>query len=1185
MLIPLAASAQQDQAALIAQLQQQIAALQVQLLALMGGSSVPSAAGECSFTRNLTVGVRGDDVVCLQEMLISEGHLAAGLNTGYFGNLTKAAVAKWQAANGVAPAAGYFGSISRAKYSEVAVVVPPPPPPPPPPSTGDTGTGTTITPPPATGGGVTVAAAADQPANSLAPANSVQVPFTKFTLTAGAEEVTVTGVVVERTGLGIDSNFAGVVLLDDKGAQIDLEKTLNSEHKTTVGGTFKVPAGTTKVYTVAGNMGTTQAGQVLSLSVVEVKTTATVSGTLPITGASHSANASLTIGTVTMQRGSLDPGAVATKEVGTTGYTFSSIKATAGSAEKVYLKSVRWNQIGSAGSGDLANLKTYVDGTAYDVAVSSDGKYYTTTFADNNGKGLLMDKGFSKELTIKGDVVGGSARTIAFDIAKRTDIVLIGETYGFGIKAPQTNSCGGTSGTSCFTSSENPWYDGAQVLVSAGTINVTSSNVLPSQNIAVNVSNAPLGAFEVNVKGESITVGSLVVSFNTTGTTADVGDITNISILDGTGAIVAGPVDGVSTNGTSDHGTATFSSTITFPVGINAYKVVGKVGTVFSNNATIIASTTPGTQWTTVRGVTTGNTITPTPSTGVGMNTMTVKGSALNVSVSSVPRAQTVISGTKAFLFANYVLDASGSGEDLRVTSIPLEFNVGAGSATDLTNCQLWDGSTSVTSGSNIKNPSGAASGTSFTFDGNGLSIAKGTSKTLAMKCDVGGGLTTGSYLWGLDSGQQANYAGVSGMTSGSSTNEVLSDSAGQTMTIATGGTITVALDANSPPYKLVGAGQTGIELARLRFSATNEDIDIKQVALSLNGVASNTPQDLVGTKVSLWIGSKQVGEAVFSTGDHATSSLIASGDFRVPRDGSKVLIVKGDIANVSNSGPLTQSGDLLIVDYAHSNVGLNGNYGTGVSSGATINGSATDTTSPAGMRIMKAYPSFTHIPLTSSEKLLSGGTNSNHIAYKFSVKANNGDVYLYKLSFAMGSSTLSGSTATTSAFRLYAYTDSGYSNTDTTFASSGYINAGGCYNGSNVSLTVNARTVEIYPDRGTAECSATTTYVVPDGETRYFELRANFTNISSVSTSKDTITAQLSGDATYHDAVPTGFVVTDSANMQQVGIINTDADNNFIWSPNSTSTSQSIEDQDFTNGFQVPGLPATGMNQEALQN
>lgn len=101
-----------DLQAQIASLLSQIAALQAQLNA--GGSAA------CSFTRDLTVGSQGADVTCLQNFLMGTGHFTfAGGATGYFGAITQAAVAAWQAANGVSNT-GYFGALSRAKYSSVA---------------------------------------------------------------------------------------------------------------------------------------------------------------------------------------------------------------------------------------------------------------------------------------------------------------------------------------------------------------------------------------------------------------------------------------------------------------------------------------------------------------------------------------------------------------------------------------------------------------------------------------------------------------------------------------------------------------------------------------------------------------------------------------------------------------------------------------------------------------------------------------------------------------------------------------------------------------------------------------------------------------------------------------------------------------------------------------------------------
>ncbi|MBI2673984.1 MAG: peptidoglycan-binding protein [Candidatus Zambryskibacteria bacterium] len=104
----------------IAELQAQINALMAQLAALQGGT-VTTGTTACTFTRSLTMGSQGADVTCLQNYLTGTGHFTfAGGATGYFGSVTKAAVAAWQAANGVAPAVGYFGPISQARYSAVA---------------------------------------------------------------------------------------------------------------------------------------------------------------------------------------------------------------------------------------------------------------------------------------------------------------------------------------------------------------------------------------------------------------------------------------------------------------------------------------------------------------------------------------------------------------------------------------------------------------------------------------------------------------------------------------------------------------------------------------------------------------------------------------------------------------------------------------------------------------------------------------------------------------------------------------------------------------------------------------------------------------------------------------------------------------------------------------------------------
>lgn len=72
------------------------------------------------FNRDLTVGMTGYDVYVLQRILVREG-CATFEATGYFGNLTKAAMIKLQDKVGIMPDVGYFGpktrGILQAKYN------------------------------------------------------------------------------------------------------------------------------------------------------------------------------------------------------------------------------------------------------------------------------------------------------------------------------------------------------------------------------------------------------------------------------------------------------------------------------------------------------------------------------------------------------------------------------------------------------------------------------------------------------------------------------------------------------------------------------------------------------------------------------------------------------------------------------------------------------------------------------------------------------------------------------------------------------------------------------------------------------------------------------------------------------------------------------------------------------------
>lgn len=1219
----------QSNADLIASLLAQIQALQAQLIALQGGSSSAGATA-CTFTRALTVGARGDDVTCLQEYLASSGHLSVSA-TGYFGNLTKAAVAAWQADNGVSPAVGYFGSISRAKYAAVAGSVATPTTP----TTPTTTTPTTTT-PVAAGSGLTVALAGDTPASGLFGESFASRPFTKVNFTASADgDVTVKSVTIERTGQAQDSAFSGLILLDETGTRIGTSKTLNSNHQAVLNEAFVVKAGTTRGMTVAGDSDNNQdayAGQIATLSLIAVDAgSATVNGTLPIVGNGMTINSTLAVGTLTLSTGAREPGSSPTKEVGLTNYTFASVKLSAGSAEDMTVKSVRWNQSGSAATGDLANVKTCIDGgDCYDHTVSSDGKYYTAKFGD---AGLKLAKGEFKDIYIKGDIVSGSGRGVDLDIYRYADIKVTGNVYGYDILPTATNSADSATDDDGTFQDANPNYDGYEVTISNGTITVTKSAKVASQNVAVNLSNQILGGFDVEVKGEEISVAAMnfdVALVESAGTGGAIGtdDITSITLVDANGNTVAGPVDGVAggNNGIQ------FTDTVTFPIGTNTYTIKGKYGTDFLSNDTVQASTTPSSDWTTVRGKTTGNSITPSPASAVSLNVMTVKAASLTVTVSPTPAAQNIVTGSKSFVFANYIFDASASGEDIRSTLIKTRVTGTANTFDQLQSCSLFDGTTALTTGGNTNSPANTVTtGDDLTFNlDSGLITPKGSVKTVALKCDVKGNVdaeaTAGTTTFSLGVTNAAGSITSTGQTSGQSVTETITQNNGQAMTLRSGGSVSVVLDSSSPALKWVQAGATDQALAVFRVNATYEDIRLERMGLQIasstdsnDTMASNTPSDI--SKVTLWNGAKKIGEATFSSTDYATTTFSTAfgatdADLTITKDSQMLITVKGDIGaigTVTNAFP----GHLIVVNHDASssddetNLGLKG---VGSSSGTSLYSGGSDTTSN-GARITKAVPTVERVALTSTK--FSNTSGQTLYRFKVSSPAGTNGVSLYKFTFSVSTSVsgylqelpgdgdqdpeVSGFRVT--SFEVYCYSDSAFS-VAACGNSSGLLNGSGVSDESTVigsstasvagSAASNVQHVNITFNPANPTSATTEAVVVPAGETRYFSLKASVTGASST----PSITTSMLGDAQFASlndgaaGLDQSGSVDTPVELASIGdnytttgryvfattAANVDAwdDDDFIWSGNSTNTAQSVSSYDWFNGFLVPGLSNT---------
>jgi len=248
-----------DLQAQIQDLLAKIAVLQAQLGTVQGGTVA------FSYTRDLTVGSTGDDVKSLQSMLISKGYLKIAAPTGYFGALTKAALAAYQSAGGISPAVGYFGPITRAFVASST-------------TTGGTTTGGTTTGGTTTGGvstgactaigeGSIVVNLAATPAGNSNAQTGTKVPVYGISIKAVNSDM-----VVDRVNLALavtngattykPSSFITKITAWDGSTEltsVDVnDTTLNTDsayvYSVSVGGmNFKVPKDTIKVLTFSVN--------------------------------------------------------------------------------------------------------------------------------------------------------------------------------------------------------------------------------------------------------------------------------------------------------------------------------------------------------------------------------------------------------------------------------------------------------------------------------------------------------------------------------------------------------------------------------------------------------------------------------------------------------------------------------------------------------------------------------------------------------------------------------------------------------------------------------------------------------------------------------------------------------------------------------------------------------------------
>jgi len=788
-----------------------IASLQAQL-----GTPGSGSMSSYTYTRNLTVGSTGEDVMMLQKLLNANGYKIAesgagspGSESTYFGTKTKAALAKWQAANGVSPASGYFGPITRAKVNGSM--------------SGPIGpTGPIVAP----STGLSVSLSANNPRTGALISSSSRVPVLTFNVTAGTSgAATLTDMTFKKEGYISDSGISNAYLLEN-GKVVAQYNSLSNAMIQFTGMNLGVNAGQTRELMLAIDpaAGLT-AGNSVSFSLMTVKamdsasTMITTSGALPLMGNLFTVTSVTNPSIATLAIVSSTVGG--SVYAGTPNVLVSQWTMTGGNSP-LNLKSINFKVVGSANKGDIKNVKLMVNGTQVGPTlpqVASDG----SAFFSFGATPAKLNTG-ANNMQVIADIMGSPSFTFQFELLNTYDVEALDSVYN----VPVSPTITGGAGT--------------LVTIQQGQLTVNLASDTPTGNIIAGGSNTPFAKFTIYAAGEPVKVKFLSFRLALTGTAGATWDteIKNVSLTDDAGSQVGSTINSLVTAVTCTDGTFSAATTtatncfgssgspINYTIPANTTRVLTLRGDVQSTAGftTVVGSLVASTN-SNLQGVTSSQTANSGAVTG---GSLTRVSSAVTVAQNTAIGTQTFAAGTQNARIGSYTLSASSAeGANLSTLNITM-----SASGTQYQNLRVLVGGQQFAT----TYPTPSAS-TAHSFSGGLINIPAGQSKVVDVYADIQTG-ASGTHT------AITTLSGCTGYGATSFSSISCSSRAGQTVTI--GGAPTLVVSTNqtlqSPASHLVANAADRL-LGAFQFVETsnNEEVLLKEVHVfqQLPGVAGTS--------------------------------------------------------------------------------------------------------------------------------------------------------------------------------------------------------------------------------------------------------------------------------------------------------------------------------------------------------
>ena len=835
------------------------------------GGTTGSAASSCAFTKDLTLKSSGSEVTCLQNALIAGGYSIPAGATGYFGAQTKAAVIAWQKKAGVSPAAGYFGSISRAHWNLGGGTT--------------TGGGTVSA---GTGTGLKVSLSPTSPNGTVLVQAQAIGDLADFTFSnPTSAPINVTGLTFKRIGVSNDSTLTNIYLYQG-GTRLTDSVGISSSQFTFANsaGLFTVPAGGTYTVSVRSDIAGSTSGQQIGVSLVSVASSGTLdaSVSLPINSGYQTISAA-TLATVDYTNGTATP---------TTAITISAQNDypvwqdnVSVSTNPVKLTSLKFTNLGSADNSSITNLRLYVDGTVVSTVSSMNADRSVTFDLSSNPVALSTS---SHVIKVLANITNSAAsRTVQFSVQRASDGMFVDSQ----LNQPVTPTAGATTYAAVST--------GVVTIQSASNagVSVSLDPSSPNENVAVGATSVKWASFDMLASGENVKVSDLYVYASSTtsgGALAGVGGLNNGKIM----------VNGVQIGSTKDIGSLaanktdfSLGSSLILPAGqttvVDIYAdAQDTAGTNLSNSSTVVVSLAAGSS----NGQGQSSlTATNVPASATSGNTITVSSSSLTATKYSGYGSQTFVAGTNNAKIGAFTL-STGSTEGVTVNTIGIKFASAVSST--ITNLTLKDEATGNQLGTTITTP-GSSAGADNSFSVN-LDVPASSTKTIDIYANI---------LSGAGAGTLTPQVNTTTTGTGDATGQSASVGTAvslQTITLGSG-TLSVTTGAGDPVSNNIIAGASNISVGEFNFAASNSSYTVQKLdVLVPNGAATSVTnvtlsyKDVNGTTQTT---TQALQVNTSATAPYATASFTGLTFYVPANDSANVDVTVGTptIASGASSG------------------------------------------------------------------------------------------------------------------------------------------------------------------------------------------------------------------------------------------------------------------------------------------